>query len=406
MKIIIHPSFSEWFDSLKDNEGFYTLHGKIYDNYSVCHISGIFTSPVYPESIGYLTIGNKRPSNSIKIEKKYPFLNAKINSGNIESLKVEIFTEDNVVKSDFEVEIEIIDLNRIFVRIDQIETPLKILSQKKVAIIGMGSGGSLLAVYLAKSGIKNLIFIDDDHLETHNIIRHICDLTQLGRFKNKAVKDYIDFRIPDISITTVEKKFSLHTRTDADFYLDLFKNVDLIVAASGEHTVNFALNDFIHSNKLLIPVLYAGTFDGVRGGLMFNVDPRKDDYCYHCIYSDPTSNGNIKTGSIPATIELEKKITYDRTLEEQIAQPGLGLDIDNLTILLAKFCLDVLLSGHEHGLYHFTENFYMWFNRTVMRDDKTTIKFEGLELCYYEDLEKNPTCPYHSSEAQIKEEEE
>ena len=75
----------------------------------------------------------------------------------------------------------------------------------------MGSGGSLLAVYLSKSGVKDFIFIDDDQLETHNIIRHICDLTQIGRFKTKAVKDYIEFRVPEVSITTVEKN-SLYIR--------------------------------------------------------------------------------------------------------------------------------------------------------------------------------------------------
>ncbi|MHA2074028.1 MAG: hypothetical protein ACW97X_05375, partial [Candidatus Hodarchaeales archaeon] len=173
---------------------------------------------------------------------------------------------------------------------------------------------------------------------------------------------------------------------------------DLIVAASGEHPVNFALNDFIHSNNLQIPIIYAGTFDRVKGSLMFKVDPRLKDYCYHCIYSDPTSNGNIQTGSIPTTIELEQKIEYDRTLQEQIAQPGLGLDIDNLTILLSKFCLDTLLTGHEHGLYKFPHNFYMWFNRTIFAKSDNSVKFEGLELYFYEDLEKSPNCPFHGPE--------
>lgn len=407
MKLIIHPSFTEQIDSLRNKEGSYPLFGRIYDDFTVCHLIGI-TSSVYSKSIGYLTIGKKRPEKTINANKsnEYPFLHAIIDSDTIENLKVEVHYKEKIINSDIEVDINLINFNKLFIRIDQNETPLKIVGEKKVAIIGMGSGGSLLAVYLSKSGVKDFIFIDDDQLETHNIIRHICDLTQIGRFKTKAVKDYIEFRVPEVSITTVEKKFSIHTKADADFYLDLFKEVDLIVAVSGEHSVNFALNDFIHSNKLNVPIIYAGTFDGVKGGLMFQVDPRKEDYCYHCIYSDPINNGNIKTDSIPNIIELEKKISYDRTLQEQLAQPGLGLDIDNLTILLSKFCLDVLLAENEHGLYQFPYNFYMWFNRTITNQDKTAIKFEGLELYYYEDLEKDKSCPFHSTQALNKNEKE
>jgi molybdopterin/thiamine biosynthesis adenylyltransferase len=263
----------------------------------------------------------------------------------------------------------------------------------------MGSGGALLALYLAKSGVKEFIFIDDDRIETHNIIRHICDMDNLGRFKTLAVKDFIEARIPDVKIKTVEGKFDLHTKADFDFYCNLLGDVDLIAAVSGEHDVNYAINDFIHSNQFKIPLIFAGTFDGVKGGLIFKVDPQIEDYCYHCIYSKPDKNGSIKTKAIPTTIELEQKISYDRTLQEQLAQPGLGLDIDNLTIFLAKFSLDILLTGEEHGLYHFPFNFYMWFNRTIMTADESSVKYEGLELYYYEDLEKDPDCPFHGAQA-------
>jgi molybdopterin/thiamine biosynthesis adenylyltransferase len=394
MKLIIHPSFKEQFDIIKDKEGYYTVYGRIYDNFAVCHLMGLDNALLYYKPIGYLTIG-KKGSLKIDIENliDFPFLHVIIASDDIDNMKIEIYHDKNNIDSEIELDIDLINLERLFIRIDKKETPLSVINGKNVAIIGMGSGGSLLAVYLAKSGIKNFIFIDDDHLETHNIIRHICGLDQLGRYKTKAVKDYIEFRIPDVSIRTVEQKFSINTKADSEFFLDLFTDVDLIVAVSGEHDVNFALNDFIHSNRLQIPIIYAGTFDGVKGGLMFKVDPRKEEFCYHCVYADPESS------SVPSTVELEKKISYDRTMQEQLAQPGLGLDVDNLTILVSKFCLDVLLTEIEHGLYHFTHNFYMWFNRTKMDQDETTVKFEGLELYYYEDLKKDPRCPFHTTQA-------
>jgi molybdopterin/thiamine biosynthesis adenylyltransferase len=395
MKVLIHSSFVQEFNKVKSKNITFPLFGKIFDNYNICHLIGFKSSTTNSDFIGYLTLGYDEPELLNII---YPFLHVKIETEDIDGLKVDIHHEKRKIESDIMIEIEIIDMKRLFVRVDEDETPLKILREKTVAIVGMGSGGSLLAVYLAKSGIQDLLFIDDDRLETHNIIRHICDLTQLGRYKTKAVKDFIKSRIPDVRITTIEKEFSLHTKADADYFLELLKEVDLIVAASGEHTVNFALNDFVHSNDLKIPIIFAGTFDGVKGGLMFKVDPRIEDYCYHCVYSDPTSNGNVRTGSIPTTSELEKKIAYDRTLQEEIAQPGLGLDIDNLTMFLSKFCLDRLLTDNVHGLYHFPHNFYMWFNRTIMSSDESSVKFEGLELYFFEDLEKNPNCPYHGAQ--------
>lgn len=397
LKIIIFPSFKDQFDNLKDKQGSYSLYGRIYDDCNLCHFVGISSCPDNAKKIGIFTIGNEKheiPS----LQHEYPLLNVKSNPQNIMELEIEIHYSKDQIKNDLSLNIEQINLDRLFVRIDESETPLKIIRNKRVVIIGMGSGGSLLAIYLAKSGVKDFVFVDDDILETHNIIRHICDLNQLGRYKTKAVMDYIKVRTPEVSIKTVEKKFSLHTQADAEFYLGLFSKADLIVAASGEHPVNFALNDFIHSNNLPIPIIYAGTFDGVKGGLMFKVDPRLNDYCYHCIYSDPANNGNIQSGSIPTTIELEQKIEYDRSLQEQIAQPGLGLDIDNVTILLSKFCLDILLKGHEHGLYKFPHNFYMWFNRTILNSDLSSVKFEGLELYFYEDLEKSSNCPFHGPE--------
>ena len=33
-----------------------------------------------------------------------------------------------------------------------------------------------------------------------------------------------------------------------------------------------------------------------------------------------------------------------------------------------------------------------------MKADETSVKFEGLELYYYEDLEKDPNCPFHGAQ--------
>ncbi len=397
MKFLLYPELEARLKNIPFQEDPLPLFGRSFDDFTVFHLVDLTSTSNDIYQIGYLSTETTNSNFSMT----FPFINLTLDNKTFKITKITIHRNKDNIESLDEFEIESIDLERLFVRIDQEETPLNILRTKTVAIIGMGSGGSLLALYLAKTGIKSFILIDDDQLEVHNIIRHISDLSQLGRYKTKAVKDFIRKRLPETQIKTIERKFVLHTRADADFFLEIFKDIDLLIAVSGEHDVNFAINDFVHINDLKFPVIYAGTFDGVKGGLMFKVDKREDDLCYHCVYADtltyPLSDGDPQ-GSIPTTSELEKKIVYDRTMQEQLAQPGLGLDIDNITLLLSKFCLDTLLKGHEHGLYHFPFNFYLWYNRTILKPDSEEIKFEGLELCYYEDLEKSKECPFHGNQ--------
>ena len=397
MRLIVYPSFEERFTEFKNHKHTFLVYGKVYDDFQVVHLIDLVSTP-NSQLIGYLRSGASQEEEPYRTAKElnYPYLYFKTESRNLEKLSIDLYKKNETILN-IDYESEKLDLSRLFVRINQKETPLDVLRSKCVAIIGLGSGGSVLALYLAKSGVKNFIFIDDDQMETHNIIRHLCDLSQIGRHKTLAVKDFILARIPDIYIQTVERKFLLNTKKDFDYFMTLLESVDLIAAVSGEHDVNYAINDFIQSNHLSIPVVFAGTFEGVKGGLMFKVDPRNNDFCYHCIYATPEKYGSIRTKAIPTTEELERKISYDRTMQEQLAQPGLGLDVDNLTILLAKFCLDILLTDILHGLYHFPYNFYMWFNRTILKPNGE-IKFDGMELYYYEDLDKDIHCPYHGSE--------
>ena len=58
----------------------------------------------------------------------------------------------------------------------------------RVAIIGLGSIGSFLAVALNKLGFKNLIIIDDDIVEQHNITTQFYFQKDVGKSKTDALK--------------------------------------------------------------------------------------------------------------------------------------------------------------------------------------------------------------------------
>ena len=279
---------------------------------------------------------------------------------------------------------ESVEMDRLFARVDPEKldingpVPLNELQNKSVAIIGLGSGGAQLATYLAKSGVRDFIFLDDDLYETHNIVRHILGMDALGRKKVNAVRDYLEDRIPGINIDAYDRKFELATGNDIDFFSELFEGVDLIVSASAARTTNQQLNQFVWEQNLDVPVIYAGMFQDLQGGIMIRVDPSKNDPCYHCLYSDLEGEGGRDAAEsrqnsdsdepdqrfeAPRPRQANPNVEYDRDLEDEASEPGLGIDVDNLTIFVAKFALSTLLEDTEHNLYEFSGSVHTWGNR-------------------------------------------
>ena len=65
----------------------------------------------------------------------------------------------------------------------------------KVAIIGCGSIGSFLAFALNKIGFRNIILIDDDTIESHNIPTQFYLKGDVGQFKVETLSSYLDGNI-------------------------------------------------------------------------------------------------------------------------------------------------------------------------------------------------------------------
>ena len=63
------------------------------------------------------------------------------------------------------------------------EDALEQLARKKVAVVGLGSGGGFAALTLAMSGVGHFVLIDDDVVELTNVVRHAAaiDLSGLPR---------------------------------------------------------------------------------------------------------------------------------------------------------------------------------------------------------------------------------
>ncbi|HLU11353.1 MAG TPA: ThiF family adenylyltransferase, partial [Oceanobacillus sp.] len=64
---------------------------------------------------------------------------------------------------------------------------LELLAQKRVGVVGLGSGGGFVALSLAMSGVGNFVLIDNDLLDASNVVRHVADNRYVGQPKAEAV---------------------------------------------------------------------------------------------------------------------------------------------------------------------------------------------------------------------------
>lgn len=348
--------------AINDVDGSGYLLGTVYDNDETWHIFDTLQAENYKKALHsewqiigkYKSSGGSNNTDTDILPDSY--LDITISEGEVDSMKIQ--TPEKTIKNN--ISSRSIRSDRFFIRLDNDDDNLNELKDKKVGIIGVGSGGSLLATYLAKSGVKNLVLIDGDRYEEHNIVRHLCSMDDIGRKKTLATKEFIKNRIPDVNIDTLEEVFKRDTTQKEQKFLEMLGDCDLIVSATGAHNINFEIESFVQSLDANIPVLYAGMFENLKGGILMRVDESKDDPSYHEAYEDVVEED--AEGVDVQSVDVEG--TYQSPEEEDAhSEPGLGIDVDNLTVFLAKRCLYELLEDQDHNLYQFDESVYVWANR-------------------------------------------
>ena len=370
-------------EKFKNNEKFlFSVNGSIRDDESTYQIQSIDHTVKSKKRYQLPNLGNIILTKSDLI----------FNISNLPQFEISLkdFKEESSIKNfvtdisnnKYEILVIIQDYSNLYRRIATPEYPLGMIIKKNVAIIGLGSGGSLIALYLAKSGIGNLTLIDGDVIMDHNIVRHICSLKDVGRYKTLAVKDYILERVPTIKITTVEKPFSRENKNIEDFFDSLLAKVDLLVSATGDNIMNESINEFCYKRN--IPIIFAGAFEKIIGGIMIRIDPRKKSICYRCIYKKYCNETIFQKQQI---IDKNYIKNYGRDVKDMLTQPGLGIDIDLITLPTIKFILSTLLEEKDID-ESFKSDFYFCFNNNIHCQKVETF------VLYREDrmLEKIPDC--------------
>ncbi len=247
------------------------------------------------------------------------------------------------------------------------------LRQKKVGIVGLGSGGGFVALSLAMSGVGKFVLVDDDLLEANNIVRHVADSRYIGRPKAESVAELIKGRNPDAEIDVRHGRIEQH--------LDVLDGLDILISGVDGEGPKYVLNEA--SLKRNLKAIYAGVYERGEGGDVVIIRPY-DGPCYACWAAE------LREGLALSNMDSAEELDYgmigpEGTLE---AEPGLWLHVTRVAGAQADLALNELLIGTD--VYK-----AMPANTVIMANTALEILDGQISEPYtavWVNIERNPNC--------------
>lgn len=167
------------------------------------------------------------------------------------------------------------------------ETGQKKLLEARVAVLGLGALGTVIANNLARSGVGYLRLVDRDYVEISNLQRQIlfneadCQNhipkavaaeAHLKRINSEIIYDPV---IKDINPASIEA---------------LLDGIDLVLDGTDNFETRMLINDVCC--KHVIPWIYGGALSS--HGMTMNIIPGKTA-CLHCLYNHAPAPGSLET---------------------------------------------------------------------------------------------------------------
>jgi molybdopterin-synthase adenylyltransferase len=235
-----------------------------------------------------------------------------------------------------------------------------VLENSKVGITGLGSGGSSVAIELAKAGVGKFVLIDFDRLELANVSRHVCGTGDLGRYKTKAVRDLLYGKNPYVQVETAE----LNINDNLEETKALLKDCDLIIAATDNNRSRFNLNSIALEYK--ISTIFGRALTRACGGDVLRVRPFEGP-CLACVFTKEfLASRQEEVSQFKQAREDNPAYVPDNEVKATI-QVGLSSDILPISNMIVKLALLELSRGKDTGIKSLEEDliadFYIWANR-------------------------------------------
>jgi len=212
--------------------------------------------------------------------------------------------------------------------------------------VGCGSGNSIVLSELVKCGVSRLALWDPDTLGPENLVRHLLGRADLGRNKAEAMRDWILDRNPSAEVIATKGRFQDGDSFEAAL-ADARYRRKLILCGLDDHHARLELNT--RAALARAPMALGMVYRGGVGGMSFLYQPRAGG-CFSCVDSFAQARGLLfSTLGTEPTLRGEEEI-YGLSLPRFVKNPGLGISIGFVALIVARLALDVLVEGSETTL--------------------------------------------------------
>lgn len=225
-----------------------------------------------------------------------------------------------------------------------------VLNTRDIAVVGLGSVGSKLALSLARMGTPSLYLVDPDVLLPENLHRHALDWQGVGFHKVDAARRALELINPQAVVTTSRVHLTGQESNEAiNLVLQRIAACDLIVDATASPAVfNLLASIAEYAGVPLCWVeVYGAGVGGMVGRARPELDPRPHDIraTYHAFCENN-----------PAPPELVAAVDYVASSADDPPLAASDADVTFLAHFAVKLAVDSLLPGAES---EFLESVYL-----------------------------------------------
>lgn len=213
----------------------------------------------------------------------------------------------------------------------------KLIARAKVCVVGCGALGTSSAELLIRSGIINLILIDKDIVEEHNLQRQSLFYERdIGRLKAEVLKE----RLLQINSQAKISSFNI------DLEINNVNKIktDIVLDCTDNFKTRFLINDFCKKEK--IPWIYASVAESK--GMCFTILPNGP--CLRCIFNESEEkldtcetigviNTIVKIISAIQVNEIIKFLIGDEVCKELIKFDVWKNELEKFKVINKKGCL-------------------------------------------------------------------
>jgi adenylyltransferase/sulfurtransferase len=201
----------------------------------------------------------------------------------------------------------------------------KLIEDSTIGIVGLGGLGSATAHLLVRLGVKNLILIDFDCVEEHNLSRqHLYIQKDIGKTKVKSIKKHLEEINPEVNI----KIHKLKIESIAN--LECLSESDIILDGLDNHAARRLIDLFCKKKGL--PWIHGATIQ--EKGIVFFFDKKTT---YNQIYSSKATDTHCDLSGVIATAttavaNIQAQIAINFLLGRTVEKELININMHNISV--------------------------------------------------------------------------